>query len=186
MNIILASKSPRRRELMTMLGFEFDVIPAVGEENVDENLTPGETVMSLAAGKAREIAAEHPESVVIGSDTLVYLDGKPMGKPANEAEAAMMLRQLSGRVHQVYTGVAVIHGEIEKVDFEKTDVEFRELTDDEISWYIGTGEPMDKAGSYGIQGQGAVFIPGIRGDYFNVMGLPLCKLWKMLTEIQGE
>ncbi|MBE6948591.1 MAG: septum formation inhibitor Maf [Ruminococcaceae bacterium] len=186
MNIILASKSPRRRELLTMLGLEFDVIPAVGEENVDESLTPGETVMSLALGKAREIAEQHPGSLVIGSDTLVYLDGKPMGKPSDEAEAANMLRQLSGRVHQVFTGVAVIHEGVEKADFEKTDVQFRELTEEEIKWYIGTKEPMDKAGSYGIQGQGAVFIPGISGDYFNVMGLPLCKLWSMLPKVQGE
>ena len=186
MNMILASKSPRRKELLSMLGFDFDIIPAVGEENMDENMTPGEAVMILAAGKAREVAEKHPESIVIGSDTLVYLDGKPMGKPKDEEEAAKMLRQLSGRVHQVYTGVAVIAGDVEKIDFEKTDVEFRTLTEEEIWWYIGTGEPMDKAGSYGIQGQGAVFIPGIRGDYFNVMGLPLCKLWSMLSEIQGE
>lgn len=186
MDIILASKSPRRRELLTMLGFDFDVIPAVGDEVIDNNMTPGETVMSLALAKAREIANEHTDSLIIGADTLVYLDGKAMGKPSSEEEAANMLHELSGRVHQVYTGVAVIHGDIEKADFEKTDVEFRTLTDEEIKWYIGTGEPMDKAGSYGIQGQGAVFIPGIRGDYFNVMGLPLCKLWSMLPEMQGE
>ncbi len=186
MDIILASKSPRRRELLTMLGLEFTVIPAVGEEKVSPSMTPGETVMSLALGKAREIADNHPDSLVIGSDTLVYLDGKPMGKPHSEEEAASMLRQLSGKVHQVYTGIAVVCGDDEKVDFEKTDVQFRELTEDEIKWYIGTGEPMDKAGAYGIQGQGAVFIPKIDGDYFTVMGLPLCKLWGMLPNVQGE
>lgn len=186
MDIILASKSPRRRELLSMLGLEFTVIPAVGEEKVDDDLTPGETVMSLSLGKAREIADSHPDSLVIGSDTLVYLEGKPMGKPHSREEAAEMLRKLSGRVHQVYTGIAVVQGTDEKVDFEKTDVQFRELSEEEIEWYIGTGEPMDKAGAYGIQGQGAVFIPKIDGDYFTVMGLPLCKLWSMLPNVQGE
>ena len=169
-----------------MLGFDFTVLPAIGEEKIEDGMSAGDTVMSLARGKAREIAKEHPDSLVIGADTLVYLDGKPMGKPTDKEDAAKMLRELSGREHQVYTGVAVIHGDVEKVDFEKTDVEFRILSDEEIQWYIGTGEPMDKAGSYGIQGQGAVFIPGIKGDYFNVMGLPLCKLWGMLPKVQGE
>lgn len=186
MGIILASKSPRRSELLAMLGFEFDIIPASGEEKLSENMMPGEAVMSLARSKAREIAELNRDSLVIGADTLVYLDGKPMGKPSDKVEAAKMLHKLSGRTHQVYTGVAVVGNGVEKVDFEKTDVEFRELTDEEINWYIETGEPMDKAGSYGIQGQGAVFIPRINGDYFNVMGLPLCRLWSMLSEIQGE
>lgn len=186
MKIILASKSPRRRELLSMLGFQFDIIPAVGDERLEKSMTPDEAVMNLAAGKAREVACQNRDCLVIGADTLVYLDGKPMGKPSSRAEAAVMLRKLSGRVHQVYTGVAIVGNGVEKVSFEKTDVEFRHLTDEEINWYINTGEPMDKAGAYGIQGQGAVFIPRINGDYFNVMGLPLCRLWNMLSEIQGE
>lgn len=186
MDIILASKSPRRSELLTMLGLEFKVIPAKSEEKCSDDMAPGDMVMTIAAGKAREIAGQYPDSLVIGADTLVYLDGKAMGKPSDKADATRMLRKLSERVHQVYTGVAVICNGEEKTAFEKTDVEFRHLTEREIEWYIETGEPMDKAGAYGIQGRGAVFIPGIKGDYFNVMGLPLCRLWKMLPELQGE
>ncbi|MBQ6540660.1 MAG: septum formation inhibitor Maf [Oscillospiraceae bacterium] len=185
MDIILASKSPRRRELLTMLGLDFTVIPAVGDERTDPEAEPGEMVMSLALGKAEEVASSNPECLVIGADTLVFLDGKPLGKPSDEAEALEMLRSLSGRTHQVYTGIAVIYKDRTIADFEKTDVEFRELSDSEILRYIGTGEPMDKAGAYGIQGRGSVFIPGIRGDYFNVMGLPLCRLWSVLREIEG-
>lgn len=182
MDIILASKSPRRQELLEMLKLDFRIIPAKGEEQCEPGATPEQAVMSIASGKAREIAAQYPDSLVIGADTLVYIDGRTIGKPHSEAEAAEMLRLLSGRVHQVYTGVAIISGGVLKTDYEKTDVEFRTLTDEEIQWYISTGEPMDKAGAYGIQGPGAVFIPRINGDYFNVMGLPLCKLWGMLTE----
>jgi septum formation protein len=183
MDIILASKSPRRREMLSMLGVDFTVIPAEGDEKADPNDTPGEMVRFLALKKAEEIAEKHPDSLVIGADTLVFLDGKPLGKPRDEGDAAEMLTMLSGRTHQVCTGVAVIRGDRRLVDFEKTDVEFRELTPEEIQAYIRTGEPMDKAGAYGIQGRGSVFIPGIKGDYFNVVGLPICRLWTMLREI---
>ena len=186
MDIILASKSPRRMELLAMLGLDFTVIPAEGDENADPNAEPGEMVMWLASQKAEEVAKYHPDSLVIGSDTLVFLDGKPLGKPHTEDEAFKMLSSLSGRTHLVCTGVAVIYGDRRIVDFEKTDVEFRELTTEEIWEYIETGEPMDKAGAYGIQGRGSVFIPGIKGDYFNVVGLPLCKLWTILNEFMED
>lgn len=180
MELILASGSPRRRELLKMLGLEFRVIPSESGENPPVGASPEETVKALAAAKALEVAGRSPAgSLVIGADTLVYLDGSPMGKPGDEAQAAKMLERLSGRTHTVYTGVALVRdGELIK-EAEKTDVTFRVLRRREIETYIKTGEPMDKAGAYGIQGIGAIFVESIRGDYFNVMGLPLCRLGRM-------
>ncbi|MBR1845345.1 MAG: septum formation inhibitor Maf [Oscillospiraceae bacterium] len=184
MKIILASQSPRRRELLGLMGLtDFEIRPARGEEDMSAPLTPDRLVESLAAAKGAEVAAQADSSdVVIAADTIVTLDGKVLGKPRSAEEAFQMLRTLSGRTHVVYTGVVVIQGERRLVRHEATEVAFRPLTDEEILHYIATGEPMDKAGAYGIQGRGALLIEGIRGDYFNVMGLPVCRLGQMLRE----
>ena len=181
-DIILASASPRRSELMTLAGFRFDVICADIDEIVPEKALPQEVVMSLALQKAQAVAKDHRKSAVVGSDTVVALDGKILGKPRSESEAAEMLRSLSGRIHKVFTGVAIVCGEKVTSFFEETEVEFYPLTDQEILDYIATGEPMDKAGAYGIQGRGAVLVKRINGDYFNVMGLPISKVYRELKD----
>lgn len=181
-DIILASASPRRSELMTLAGFRFDVICADIDEIVPEKALPQEVVMSLALQKAQAVAKDHRKSAVVGSDTVVALDGKILGKPRSEKEAAEMLRSLSGRIHKVYTGVAIVCGEKVTSFFEETEVEFYPLTDQEILDYVATGEPMDKAGAYGIQGRGAVLVKRINGDYFNVMGLPISKVYRELKD----
>jgi septum formation protein len=177
MGIILASASPRRRELLEMLGIGgFDVIPADVDEAV-LNLAPDETVMDIARQKARRVACScSADDLIIAADTLVYLDGEALGKPETVDDAKSMLRRLSGVKHTVYTGVAIIKNGNEASFAEKTDVFFRELREEEIDAYIKTGEPMDKAGAYGAQGKGAMFISRIEGDFFNVMGLPVCRL----------
>ena len=184
MSLVLASASPRRRELLEMLGVrDFIIMPAPGDEDAPQGLPPAETVCRIALSKARAVAAlRPPEDVIIAADTLVYLDEKPLGKPADEAEAAAMLARLSGRTHTVYTGLAVISGAREVTRAEPTHVHFRDLSPEEIAAYIRTKEPMDKAGAYGAQGRGAVFIRGIEGDFFNVVGLPLCLLSEILDE----
>ncbi len=181
-DIILASASPRRSELMTLAGFRFDVICADIDEIVPEKALPQEVVMSLALQKAQAVAKDHRKSAVVGSDTVVALDGKILGKPRSESEAAEMLRSLSGRIHKVFTGVAIVCGEKVTSFFEETEVEFYPLTDQEILDYVATGEPMDKAGAYGIQGRGAVLVKRINGDYFNVMGLPISKVYRELKD----
>lgn len=181
-DIILASASPRRSELMTLAGFRFDVICADIDEIVPEKALPQEVVMSLALQKAQAVAKDHRKSAVVGSDTVVALDGKILGKPRSEKEAAEMIRSLSGRIHKVYTGVAIVCGEKVTSFFEETEVEFYPLTDQEILDYVATGEPMDKAGAYGIQGRGAVLVKRINGDYFNVMGLPISKVYRELKD----
>ena len=181
-DIILASASPRRSELMTLAGFRFDVICADIDEIVPEKALPQEVVMSLALQKAQAVAKDHRKSAVVGSDTVVALDGKILGKPRSEKEAAEMLRSLSGRIHKVFTGVAIVCGEKVTSFFEETEVEFYPLTDQEILDYVATGEPMDKAGAYGIQGRGAVLVKRVNGDYFNVMGLPISKVYRELKD----
>ena len=186
MAMILASQSPRRRELLGQMGFSFTVRPARGEELPHPELTPAQLVEELARQKALEVSAEaEADDVVVAADTVVAIDGKVLGKPRDKAHAAQMLSALSGREHTVYTGVAVKRGETLLVGHEATQVRFRPLTEREIDLYIQTGEPMDKAGSYGIQGYGALLVEGIRGDYFNVVGLPICRLGRMLAQV-GE
>ena len=186
MAMILASQSPRRRELLGQMGFSFTVRPAKGEELPHPELTPAQLVEELARQKALEVSAEAAsDDVVVAADTVVAIDGKVLGKPHDKAQAAEMLSALSGREHTVYTGVAVKRGETLLVEHEATQVRFRPLTEREIDLYIQTGEPMDKAGSYGIQGCGALLVEGIRGDYFNVVGLPICRLGRMLAQV-GE
>ena len=186
MAMILASQSPRRRELLGQMGFSFTVRPAKGEELPHPELTPAQLVEELARQKALEVSAEAAsDDVVMAADTVVAIDGVVLGKPRDKAHAAEMLSALSGREHTVYTGVAVKRGETLLVEHEATQVRFRPLTQREIDLYIQTGEPMDKAGSYGIQGYGALLVEGIRGDYFNVVGLPICRLGRMLAQV-GE
>ena len=185
MSIILASASPRRRELMQMLGVkDLKIIPAVGEEKADPALPPDALVRALASHKAREVAAKcAPGDIVIAADTIVWHEGRVYGKPHSECEAAQMLRALSGRAHAVYTGVSVLKDGRESLAAERSAVHFRALSEAEIAAYIATGEPMDKAGAYGIQGRASLFVEGIEGDYFNVVGLPLCRLGLMLREL---
>jgi septum formation protein len=184
MRFILASASPRRRELMEMLGVPGLVIrPAVGEERADPSLPPPELVKALAAAKAREAAAEaEADDAVIAADTIVVYGGRVYGKPRSPEEAAGMLRALSGNTHEVYTGVCVIRGGVELCRADRSAVTFRSISEREIGRYIASGEPMDKAGAYGAQGKGALFVERIDGDFFNVMGLPLCLLGEMLKE----
>ncbi len=180
--IILASASPRRKELLSTAGLEFTVRVADVEEVIDENATPDEVVMSLALQKAQAVAQADPTATVIGADTVVVLDGEILGKPENEQNAIEMLTALSGRSHTVYTGVAIINGKKIKNFCEATQVEFFPLTEDEIRSYVATGEPMDKAGAYGIQGKGCVLVRKIDGDYFNVVGLPVSRVCRELRD----
>lgn len=184
MDIVLASGSPRRRELLQMLGVkELRGIPAVGEELAPAGLEPGELVKFLASHKAREVAALCGEDdLIIAADTIVWHQGHVFGKPHSPEEAVDMLRSLSGCSHQVFTGVSVIRQGRELLEYEMSLVHFRTLDEDEIVRYVATGEPMDKAGAYGAQGKAALFVQGIDGDFFNVMGLPLCRLGQMLKE----
>ena len=185
MSIILASASPRRKELLEMLGVrELKIIPAVGEEKAAPGLAPDELVKALAAHKAREVAARaNAEVIVVAADTIVWHAGRVYGKPHSEAEAAAMLRSLSGDTHEVYTGVAVLQNGTLLLEAERSAVHFRPISEREIAAYIATGEPMDKAGAYGIQGRASLFAEGIEGDFFNVMGLPLCRLGLMLNKL---
>jgi septum formation protein len=193
--IILASGSPRRKELLKLLGLDFTVIPAEGEEQTHAD-APADIVQDLALRKAQEVydrsavpAGTEPESdvLVIGSDTVVARDRTILGKPADEEDAYRMLSMLQNRVHQVYTGVALlgqVRGrKVRRIFYESVDVTFYPMTDREIRDYIHTGEPMDKAGSYGIQGGGGLFVKSIRGDYNTVVGLPAARLYQELKEI---
>lgn len=180
--IILASASPRRRELLSTAGLKFTVKVADVDEIIDENATPDEVVMSLALQKAQAVAKDNPTSVVIGADTVVVLDSEVLGKPKSVQNAVELLTALSGRSHTVYTGVAVINGEKIKNFCEATEVEFYPLTEEEIRSYVATGEPMDKAGAYGIQGKGCMLVRKINGDYFNVVGLPVSRVCRELRD----
>ena len=185
MGIVLASGSPRRLELLRMIGIEdFKVVPAQCEEQMPLGLSPEQTVCHIALEKAENVSRLCDiHDTIIAADTLVYLEGRPYSKPESPDEAAAMLKGLSGRRHTVYTGVAILKGSIRMTGAEMTDVFFREISHEEISDYIKTGEPMDKAGAYGAQGRGAVFIERIEGDFFTVMGLPVCRLSIMLKDI---
>lgn len=168
---ILASASPRRAEILTNSGYEFEVIVSDADESLPHDITADKAVLLLSKVKAESVSKNNPEAVVLGCDTVVSLGGKILGKPKDEAQAFEMLRSLSGKIHKVYTGVTVTDGERSESFLNETQVEFYPLSDDTISSYIATGEPMDKAGSYGIQGYGSVLVKRIDGDYFSVMGL---------------
>ena len=183
MKIILASQSPRRKELLERMGIQdFETISPNVDESAFHGLPPEELVRRLSAEKAAAVAGKVGEdAIVIAADTVVALEGAVLGKPADELDAFKMLSALSGVRHQVYTGVTVCRGGEKQTAHEVTDVTFRELSEREIEDYISTGEPMDKAGAYGIQGYCALLIQGISGDYYNVMGLPVCRLSGMLA-----
>lgn len=198
--IILASASPRRRELLEQIGLEFEVCPAKGEEVITKE-APEEVVMELAKQKAMEVAAmlktyesSHAELMtpqdvmIIGADTVVSSDGKILGKPKDEADAFAMLSALSGKTHEVYTGVSLVFLSAsgragEHTFYEKTKVTMHEMDKEEIERYIATGEPMDKAGAYGIQGKCAIFVDKIDGDYNNVVGLPVAAIYRELKKL---
>jgi len=167
-----------------MIGFDdFEVVPDTAGEDMPEGLSPERTVCHIALQKANNVSLlRDAGDLIIAADTLVYLDGRPLGKPADRGDAARMLEALSGRMHTVFTGVALKMGPAHLVGAEATNVYFREMSGREISDYVGTGEPMDKAGAYGSQGRGAVYVERIEGDFFNVMGFPLCRLSKMLED----
>lgn len=183
MKLVLASSSPRRRELLSHFNIDFIIDPAAGPEKPPVGASPEETVMALATSKAAEVAARRPDSLVIGADTIVELDGVILGKPADRPDAFRMLRALSGREHRVFTGVALVSAGKTLCGAEMTRVFFREMTDREINAYLDSGEPMDKAGAYGYQGLAGLFVERIEGDYFNVVGLPLCRLGRMLDSM---
>jgi len=181
--VILASQSPRRRDLLTLIGIAHTVRPA----DIDESGLPGERplecVERLARTKARTIAAQAPGALIIGSDTVVVIDDTILNKPVDADDAVRMLRLLRGRTHIVHTAVCVILDGAEAAGVETVSVTFRHLTDAELSAYVATGEPMDKAGSYGIQGYGATIVERIDGDFFAVMGLPIVRLTRLLAQV---
>lgn len=183
MDIVLASQSPRRQELLTQIGLSYRVHAVDIDEHMDRKLAPGPLVEAISREKAAACAAlEGPEALIIAADTVVAMDQAVLGKPHSREEAIQMLRLLSGHSHQVYTGFTVRRGERSVTQSECTRVTFRPLSGEEIEAYVATGEPMDKAGAYGIQGLGSLLITGIQGDYFNVMGLPVCALGQVFKE----
>lgn len=183
--IVLASQSPRRRQLLAQIGItDFEVLVPQADESYDPSLPPEEIVSSICRkkGLAAQALVEDREALIITADTMVFLDGLRLGKPKDEPDAFSMLSALSGRTHHVCTGVTLCQGPRMVTRSETTAVTFRSIPDHEIWAYIHTGDPMDKAGSYGVQGKAALFVSGIAGDYFNVMGLPLFLLGRMLAE----
>ena len=181
-HIILASASPRRKEILELADLKFDVMPSDAQE-ITTKTAPNEVVMELASIKAKDIYKKsEKQSMIVGADTVVAYRGQILGKPTDKADAKRMLTMLSGQTHEVYTGVCVIEDGKTKTFYEETKVTFYEISDEQINHYIKTGEPMDKAGSYGIQGKAAVFIKGIEGDYYNVVGFPIARFLQEITK----
>ena len=180
--IILASGSPRRKELMERAGLDFSIVTADVDETIPEGTPPNEAVTALAVKKARAVARDHPDRLVIGADTVVSIDGRILGKPSDAEDARRMLSLLSGRMHRVYTGIALIKNDRVKSFYDETAVHFYKLSDEEIRAYIATGEPMDKAGAYGIQGRGCTLVQRIEGDFFNVVGFPIAKIYREMRD----
>ena len=183
--LILASSSPRRREILQQLGIPFLAVPSAYEETNEPYRSPVSLVCEQSLGKALEVAQRYPHNLVLGADTLVTCGGRIMGKPTSHADACMMLHCIQGGWHEVYTGVALVQGADQTVFHQMTAVHLCPLTTAEIEWYVNTGEPFGKAGSYGIQGLGGAFVEEIRGCYFNVMGLPIAPLFKELRKRGG-
>ena len=184
--LILASRSPRRYELLKQIGLDFEVIPSrVEEENFVQNESPRDHVLRLSEAKALDVAKRNTDHWVIGADTIVYINGVILGKPRTHEEALDMLGRLNGQEHQVLSGIAAHHLSRGMADRKavQTAVKMRPVTRDEMKWYIGTGEPFDKAGAYAIQGIGSFMIESIRGSYTNVVGLPVCELIQMLERL---
>ena len=187
-NIILASNSPRRKQLLKMAGIRFTVLPSDVPEMVPEFVTDEKRAQFLAELKASYTSVFHPKDLIIGADTTVICEGRLMGKPATREEAKEMLRFLSGKVHTVYTGVCLIYSDEEDADCftSETKVEFYHLSDRQIEDYVASGEPMDKAGAYGIQGLGSTLVKRIEGDYYTVVGLPIAEVVRRIKEHEGE
>ncbi|KZZ86100.1 Maf family protein [Bacillus sp. SJS] len=182
-HLILASGSPRRKELLESLNIPFNVMITDVDETIEPGQSPEDAVMQLARRKAWHSANSFPDSFVLAADTIVVLDGQILGKPENEQEAVRTLGLLSGKSHHVLTGVSIFKGKKERSFYVSTEVTFWELSGEEIKTYAETGEPLDKAGSYGIQGLGKAFVKEIRGDYFSVVGLPVSRVIRELREI---
>ncbi len=184
MDVILASQSPRRWELIALLQIPFDVEVSGEKEIIPEDACPEQIVMALAEQKAQHVFLRHPNHCVIGADTIVVLDGHILGKPKTATQAVEYLSALQGKNHYVLTGVCVKtpHGSLTR--YESTLVRFRPMTIDEITWYVSTGDPMDKAGAYGVQGLACCFVDSVDGNFFNVVGLPLPLLYSMLLELR--
>ena len=182
--VVLASASPRRAELLSKIGLSFNVIASDVDEEFRNNETPVAHVKRLALAKASRVAATITQGIIIGADTIVVLDGNILGKPQDVDEARNMLSLLSGNTHYVYTGFAILEQQRRRsiVDFEKTSVHFRDLTNDEIDGYVQTGSPMDKAGAYGIQDISAIFVDRIDGCFYNVVGFPLAKFYLVMKQ----
>lgn len=185
MRLVLASRSPRRVELLTRAGYRFEVAPADIDERRLEGEPPRDLVRRLAREKAAAVAPRHPGAVVLGADTLVVVDGAVLGKPDGAAGAAAMLRRLSGRAHEVLTGVALHAACRRRDDVQSTRVVFRALASDDVAWYVATGESADKAGAYSIQGRASRFVTRIEGSYTNVVGLPIELVDGLLRELAG-
>lgn len=184
--IILASNSPRRKELMQYLNLEFEIIPSDIEEVIDPKAEHEDLVMDLAFQKAYSIFKEYKDAIVIGFDTLVVIDDYVLGKPKDEEEAKMFLNILSGNNHRVVTGCSILTAGYSKSFYSDAIVSFAKLTEQEIEDYVKTKEPMDKAGAYGIQGYGAKFVTGINGDYFTIVGFPISKLYQELKKLMNK
>jgi len=182
--LVLASQSPRRKRLLESLGIEFEVKPSEVEESDFQSATPVQAAKRWSYLKARSVSASVPHAWVLGADTIVVLDGEIFGKPSDRADAGRMLRVLSGRTHDVITGICLknLQRNVERTDAVLTRVGFKQLSDEEIESYIRTGKPMDKAGAYGIQGIGAFLVKSVEGSYTNVVGLPLCEIAEWLME----
>lgn len=185
MSLILASASPRRKELLGLFHIPFEIRVADIDEAMDPDKAPFDEVARVSRLKALAVPRDESDTV-IAADTIVVCNGRVLGKPHSEDEAVEMLQLLSGREHQVMTGVTVLCGEKSETFTEVTDIHFRELSDREIRAYVATGEPMDKAGSYGIQGGAALFCTHMVGDFYNVMGLPVCRLGQVLRKLSPE
>jgi len=183
--LVLASRSPRRQALLRQLGLTFEVHPSDAEEAFPPGAPPHEAVVLVAQAKGEAVAPRFPDALTLSADTVVVLGGDVLGKPADPAEAAAMLHRLGGRTHTVYTGIALIHPASERTAsaVEATEVTFAPLSAREVEAYVATGSPLDKAGAYGIQDDlGALFVAGVRGDYYNVVGLPLHRLYRLLQD----
>lgn len=184
--IVLASGSPRRKDLLSMMGWSFDVVVSSVEEKVIQGELPEVTVCRLAEEKAVDVQSRlngHEDSFIIGADTVVVLDGCVLGKPSSPEESFDMVRKLNGREHVVYTGLSVLKGRERATSFEKTVVCFKKVEEEDLLTYVKTGEGMDKAGAYALQGVGAIMVKAIKGDYYNVVGLPLCRLASVMQEM---
>lgn len=181
MAIILASESPRRKELLYRVVSEFEVVPASINEETKGFLTPIDYVLTMATKKASHVARQYPNDLVIGCDTIVAIDNEILGKPTSREEGFQMIKKLSGKKHRVYTSVVLMKEDQESSATVPAIVEFYDLSDEEINAYLDTEEYVDKAGAYGIQGQGALLVKGIQGDYYSIMGLPIATLNRMLA-----